>query len=223
MAPTSGTVLPPTTKVRRIDFISFISKLVFTLSILLALGVVGYKWYLNYSIKKMGLELEAARQEIAGGVVGELVDLNNRITSTETLVKDHQVLSPLFTFFQSSTPKSVRFTELNYSMGETGPQIDARGQATSYSALALESNAISKNTDIKDAVFSDIRLDEKGNVTFAFKAIVTPNFLSYQKAITRQPAPAQTQIVPTVATSTATTTGKTATTTPKTSTSTSPR
>ena len=215
IASSSTGVVQPVTRVRHIDFVSFLSKLIFGLSILLALGVVGYKWYLNYSIEKMGVELEAAKQEISTGVVGELVNLNNRITSADTLIKNHRALSPLFTFLEASTPKAVRFTEFSYSKGEDGPEILLKGQATSYSALAFEADTINENKDLKNPIFSDIRLDDKGNVTFSLKVQVAPDLVSYQKAINRTPVTTAPVVTPTATT--------TATTTPRTSTSTTPR
>jgi len=185
---------------RPVDLLSLLAKIVFGLSILAALGVVGYKFYLNYSIKKMSAALEAARTAISPEVVQELLDINDRLSSAKELVESHRVLSPVFAFLESSTPKAVRFSQFNFVNSAEGPQILLRGEALSYAALALEADIIYKAKSFRNPVFSDIRLDERGNVAFSLKADLDKNLLSY-KNIKITPVPAAVQ-----ATSSATTT-----------------
>ena len=213
-------VIPQARPVRRHDILSFLAKGIFALSILLAAGVVGYKWYLGYSIGKMSAELDVARQEVASGVTGELIRLNDRIVSTETLIENHRVLSPIFAFLQTSTPKSVRFSEFNFVEDMNNePKVVLKGAAKSYASLALEASVIYKNQDFKNPVFSDIRLDEKGNVTFSLEAGISPELISYTKTVGRVATPATAPVVPVVPVVVATTTKpaatSTATTTPK--------
>ncbi len=212
---------------RQRDVLSFIAKGIFGLTVLAAAGVIGYKWYLGYSIGQMSAQLEAAREEIAQGQTGELIKLNDRIVSTETLIQSHRVVSPLFTFLESSTPKTVRFSDFTFGEDQEGPFVVLRGAALTYAALALEADVIYKNKNLKNPVFSDLRLDDKGNVTFSLKAGVTPEFISYAKTVGRTslpglpvgPAVVATSTLP-VATSTATTTPRAATSTPRAATST---
>lgn len=215
---TTAHMIPTSAPIRQHDLLGFLARIIFTLAILSAAGAFGYKWYLGYSIRKMGAELEATRQEVSIGVTGELIRLNDRIVSTQSLLGNHRVLSPLFAFLQASTPKSVRFSDFAFSEGTDGIQVILRGQARSYAALALEADVIEKDKDFQNPVFSEIRLDDKGNVTFAVKATVSSELISYDKTVGRVALPVfvppatSTPIV--AATSTATSTPK-ATTTPR--------
>lgn len=184
-------VMPPTTRVVHRDLVSFLAKLIFVISLLLAVGVVGYKFYLNYSIQSMGVELDSMRQSIESGAVGELVNLNNRIVAAQSLIKNHTVVTPLFRFLEGSTPQTVRFSDFTYMMGEKGPQIVVKGAARSYGALAFESSLLNKNSDFKNVVFSDIHLDEKGNVIFTMSANVVATFISYEEYL-KSKTPAKT-------------------------------
>lgn len=213
---------------RQHDILAFIAKGIFALTILATVGVIGYKWYLGYSIGRMSAELEAARAEIAQGETGEFIRLNDRIVSTEALLQSHRVLSPFFTFLQQTTPKTVRFSEFRFTEDKEGPQVVLKGAAATYAALALEADVIYKNKDFKNPTFSDLRLDDKGNVTFSLKAGVSPEFISYAKTVSRlnaPPVPTSTStstatstsatlpaglVLPNLATSTATTTPKAA-------------
>ena len=212
--------MPPVGVVRQRDLLSFLAKLVFGVSVILALGAVGYKVYLDYSIKEMGAELERTRAELATGEVDEIIRLNDRIVSAEELIENHRMLTPLFAFLEVSTPKSVRFGEFTFIAGTNGPELVIRGDTRSYAALALEAYMISKNKDFHDPVFSDIRLDERGNVTFSLKTGLSPELLSYEREMKKVGVPPSapagqlaTSTPVSRATSTATTTASRATST----------
>ena len=187
----SGMSVAPGFKGRQKDLLSFLAKLVFGLSVLLALGVTLYKVYLNYSIKELGSELETMRAEFSEEAVGELVRLNDRMASTEVLLNNHRVLSPVLTLLEQSTPRTVRFVEFGYLTSAEGPQLTLRGEAQGYGALSLLADIIYKNPNLKKPIFSDIRLDDRGNVAFSFTAFVSPDLISYKRATAGVKPPVQ--------------------------------
>lgn len=190
------------------DIFSFLATLIFTISLVLAGGVFLYKFYLNYRIAQMGTELEAARAALAPETVTELIRLNGRIISTAELLKKHQVISPVFDFLETSTPRSVRYTDFDYSTDENGVELNLRGEARSYAALAFLSQVFNKSTNFKNTVFSDLRLDQTGNVIFSLTTNVEENLLSYERLVEKSAiAPPRTSIpvstsTPSAATST---------------------
>lgn len=213
------------------DIVSLVAGGIFVISLLLALGVFGYSYFLDYRIAQMGTQLTEARAALKPETVQELVDLNSRLVSTESLLKKHRIISPIFKFLESATPKTVRYIDFDFNVTNKGLELAMRGAASSYTSLAAAADTMNKNPFLKDIVFSDLSLDEKGRVMFSLKAMVDPQLLSYtryvetvtssQGAIQNQPAVVATSTPATVATTTpksATTTPKTATTTPKTTT-----
>lgn len=215
---TSGTIA----KAQRSEksFFGFLSLLVFILAVVASAGIFGYNRFLDYRISQMGGDLEAARASIDPQSIQELARLDARINSTKALLSQHTVLTPLLDLLEASTVRTVRFTELNYTSSKDGLALNMKGQARGYSAVALQSDVFNRNKSFKNPSFSDLSLDESGNVTFSFKATIDPSLLSYQKEIEKRIVPT---ILPSVSTSTATTTrSSTATTTrPVTATSTS--
>ena len=188
------------------DILSFLAMLIFAGSFILAAGAFLYKIFLNYRIEQMSAELENARGALASDAVTELIRLNNRIVSTDELINRHRVLSPLLEFLESSTLKTVRFTGFNFFESEKGLELSLKGEARGYAALALQADLINKSAYFRNPVFSDISLDEKGNVVFSLKTIVDPELLSYQRSIQGvQNIPTELQLSP-AATSTATST-----------------
>ncbi|MFZ2484500.1 MAG: hypothetical protein WAX80_02315 [Minisyncoccia bacterium] len=183
-SPNTGIPLGP----RRVEksFFSFISLVIFSISVLLAIGVFGYKFYLNYRIDKMGTDLENARASLQPEVISELTRLDNRIISANELLSTHRALIPLFEFLEVSTPRTVRFTEFRYSVSNQGLELIMRGEARGYAALALQADILNKSQYFKNPIFSDLTLNDRGDVRFSFKAIVDPYLVSYRGRVTAQ-------------------------------------
>ena len=179
---------------------------VFIMSVLSASGVFGYKFYLKYSIDKMGADLEDARMTLQPEVIRELTRLDNRLLSSQKLLARHQILSPLFEFFEVSTPKTVRFKDFSYTKTPQGLELKIIGEARGYAALALQADIFDKSQYFKTPIFSDLSLNEKGDVNFSFKAILDPTLVSYERKVERLGA---SPIVPTESTSTSTATSTT--------------
>lgn len=165
------------------DFLTVIASFVFALSIIAALGSVGYKYFLKYRISQMGQELVDARAALQTETVDELIDASDRIVSTRELLKNHKVLSPLFDFLEQATPKTVRYTEFNYANTNKGLELRLKGEAKSYGALAAASDIFNRSQNFSNPVFSDLTLDSKGNVTFSVTATVNPTFVSYESFV----------------------------------------
>jgi len=179
---------------------------VFIMSVLSALGMFGYKFYLKYSIDQMGANLEDARLTLQPEVIRELTRLDNRILSSQKLLARHQILSPLFEFFEVSTPKTVRFKDFSYTKTPQGLELKIIGEARGYAALALQADVFDKSQYFKNPIFSDLSLNEKGDVNFSFKAMLDPTLVSYERKVERLGA---SPIVPTEPTSTSTATSTT--------------
>lgn len=216
--PIASSTSSVTTRVKRPrTILGLISTIVFFLSVLAAIGVFGYKFYLEYSVKNMALELEAAKASIEEETVKEIMRLNNRILATEDLIDSHSVLSPLFSYLEASTLKNVRFTEFVYSANDGPMVLSMKGEARGYAALAQQAEIFKKNKDFKNPVFSDLTLDDEGNVVFTFTTEINPNYLSYGREVERLNSSLP-RVVPSASSSPATSTP--ATTTPRTSTTT---
>ncbi|PIP56015.1 MAG: hypothetical protein CO183_01555 [Candidatus Zambryskibacteria bacterium CG_4_9_14_3_um_filter_42_9] len=165
------------------SFFGYIALLIFSLSVIFAVGVFGYKYYLKYSIQRMGGNLENARATLQSDVIRELTRLDNRIISSKELIARHQIVSPLFEFLEIYTPQTVRFSDFNYSIADQGIQLSMKGEARGYAALAFQADIFDNSQYFENPVFSDLTLNEKGDVTFSFKAILDPDLVSYQRKV----------------------------------------
>ena len=166
-------------KIKKKGLLAFLALIIFSTSVLLAVGMFGYKFYLKYRIETMGVDLERARATLEPETIRELTRLNDRMISTQELISKHHILTPLFEFLEKSVPIRVRFSNFRYSVTEKGLELSMRGEARGYAALALQADIFSKSQYFKDSIFSDLNLNERGDVDFSFKAIVDPNLVSY--------------------------------------------
>lgn len=186
---------------------------VFTFAILLSIGVFGYEFYLKANISKMTGNLATAKQSLEPEIIQKIANLDGRIISTKDLLENHIVLSPLFDYLENSTLKTVRFTQFEYQTTDKGLELNMRGQARGYSAVALQSEIFNKSPYFRNPIFADLDLDNVGNVTFSFRTNLDPSIVSYKKdvanmVITEEPP---LQVVPAASEPTATTSAATST------------
>lgn len=168
---------------------SLLAITIFVTSVLLALGVFSYKFYLERRIDQMGADLENARVTLEPETINELTRLHNRIISTQKLISEHHTLSSLIEFLEISTPKTVRFNSFQYTVTKQGIELLMKGEARGYAALAFQADVFNQSQYFKNPIFSDLNLNAKGDVSFSFKTIVDPTLVSYQRAIEGESTP----------------------------------
>lgn len=178
MAPVSAATLQRNSK--RSGFFGIIAFLIFTAAVLGSIGTYGYEKFLISRIAKMGQELEAARQSLEADALREVMRLNTRIESTQKIVDSHTAMSALFDFLEVNTVKTVRFNNFSYQHNGGSIKMNLKGEARGYTALALQSELFNKSKYIKNPNFTDLQLDQKGNVTFSFTADLDNAIISYK-------------------------------------------
>ena len=85
--------------------------------------------------------------------------------------------------------ESVRFTKFSYDLGtEDKPSISIKmsGVAIGYRSIALQSDLFAKNQNLIDPVFSNLVLDNSGNVIFDLDFSVDPAFVNYKQTLMTQ-------------------------------------
>lgn len=154
--------------------------IIFIFAVIASISVFAYKKYLENSISKMQVELTNAREALQPNLIKELSRANARFLSAQSLLDSHVTLSRFFDLLQTLTLQSVRFNKFAYTMNDEGKvSVTLSGEARSYSALAVQSKVFSENPNFVDTIFSNLDLNESGNVVFSFKTQVNPRLISY--------------------------------------------
>ncbi len=178
------------------NIFSIIGVVIFITSLVAAGGAYGYKVYAEKKVLSQAQSLESARAEFEPKLISDLQQVERRLKASYDILSNHISVSPIFSALQEATIKTVRYTKFSYSLNpEAGAEkviVKLSGQATNYTSIALQSDLLAKNKYIKNIVFSNLSLDEKGNVLFDLTFSVDPSFVSYRTNVQRASLPVST-------------------------------
>ncbi len=160
-------------------FLSF-GMIVFFLMIALSGGVYLYRAVIRNKIAEEGIALQKAEKAFELPLIADIKRLDNRIAAATIILGNHTVVSPVFDMLETLTLKTVRFTGFDYT-NVNGPKISLDGEAKSYTSVALLADSFAENEKIKNPVFSNLNLNEKGDVNFSFTSPLDPSMASFKK------------------------------------------
>jgi hypothetical protein len=165
------------------NVLSLVSTMIITLTILAAAGVFGYSYLLDRRIVSAQQILEEKERNFDYNAVNEIVRVDNKLKAATTLLDRHTAVSGVFGFLEESTLKNLRFTSFDFAyLSPTRISINMKGQARSFGAVARQAELFASSTQkeyFKDPIFSDLNLDERGNIIFSFLTSVDPTLIDY--------------------------------------------
>ena len=147
-------------------------------------GLYFYRGVLMTKMTTMENNLNLAKNRFEPSKIVQLQTLNKRLKEATEILSKHITIYPIFQALQNLTMKTVRFTRFNYSLeADRNAKIDVKmsGLATGYRSVALQSDLFAKNKFLIDPVFSNLSLDNNGNVIFDLEFSVDPSFIDYQQ------------------------------------------
>lgn len=158
--------------------------IIFLASVALAAGVFLYREYLEQSIASKSEQLERAREAFEPALIQELTRLDSRLSTANALLRSHISVTAIFDLLEENTLEGVRFTDFRYSVG-SGDSItlSMNGQATSYGAVALQSDAFGRTRFLRDPIFSDVNLDQEGLVSFKFNTFIDSSLINFERTL----------------------------------------
>lgn len=186
--PTSFVPKQPVATTRRqksgTNVLMIIAGVIAGLSVLLALAVFGYELYLKSAREAKAAELAEAQRAVNLDVVESFIRLRDRLSTVESILDQHIMLSSFFDSLEERTLQSVRFNTLSIAVDEDrAAEIQMDGVARSFNALAAQSASIATEKRIKRAIFSDISVNDNGTVGFSLTATLDPRLITLGDAI----------------------------------------
>jgi hypothetical protein len=155
--------------------------LVFLVVILASIGVFLYEQYLTRTIDSKNTELSNKVKNFDVASVDHFVKLDARFQTATTILNSHLAVSTLLGLLSNNTIQSVQFTDLKYSYEDGGKlSLALSGRAPSFASVALQSDEFSSQSYLQNQVFSNLGLDQEGQVLFKFAASVDPSALQYK-------------------------------------------
>ena len=192
-------------RVQSVGFFMVISIFILFAILLASGGLFLYKGSLAKVIADKTNQLILAKNGFEPAKITELQVLDKRLRASSEILSHHIAITPVFEALSTITMKTVRFTEFSYTFGsdspiasgsENSPQngrviIKMSGLAVGYRSVALQSDLFSTKDEGKnfiDPVFSNLTLDDRGNVLFDLEFSVEPSFVDYKQMLARESA-----------------------------------
>lgn len=153
---------------------------IFIGSIVAAAGVFGYQQYQTTGIASAAESLKQKRAEFDPAVIESLLRIDSRLKNAQLLLQKHVASSGIFNFFSQQTLQDVQFSSFDYVLLDDGSaNISLVGQGNSFATVALQSDQFGASKQLKNVVFSDIKVDVGGKITFTVKANVLASIIGY--------------------------------------------
>ena len=171
---------------RPVSFLTIISVFIFFTVALASGGLYFYKGIAAKNIVKMENDLNLAKNRFEHSKITQLQVLDKRLRASSLILSKHIAVSPIFEALQLITLKTIRYTKFSYDFGtdkDTRVMVKMSGQAIGYRSIALQSDLFAKNKYLVDPVFSNLSLDDKGNVLFDLEFSVDPTFIDYKQML----------------------------------------
>lgn len=169
-----------------IGFFAIISFFVFFTVLLASGGLYFYKISLEKKLVAMDQALVLAKNRFEPAKITQLQLLDERLDASSELLSKHVSVSPIFKALQAITMKTIRYTKFSYDLNtekDTKVSVKMSGVAVGYRSVALQSDLFTANKYFIDPAFSNLSLDDKGNVIFDLEFLVDPKFVDYRESI----------------------------------------
>lgn len=169
---------------RPVGLLSTLVTIIFFITIIIGGGVYFWKQYETAEIQKLAESVKKIEKDFEPQLISELQTLDKQLRNGDLVLKNHTVISPLLDMLEASTIQPIRFTKFDFIIDETkGPLVKMSGESTEgYPAIAQQSNIFATNNALKDTIFSNFFLNQKGRVSFDLSFGVRPDFIDFEKA-----------------------------------------
>lgn len=137
----------------------------------------------------MNTQLGLAQNRFEPSKITELQVLDKRLRASTEILGNHIAITPIFSALDNITMKTVRFTKFSYDLGtDKNAKVDIQmsGIAVGYRSVALESDLFAENKNFINPIFSNLTLDNSGNVLFDLDFSVDPSFVNYKQMLLTQ-------------------------------------
>jgi hypothetical protein len=171
---------------RPVGILLVISLLILFLVFLATGGLYFYKGVVTKQIIKKDESLALAKNDFEISKIAELQVLDKRLRAATEILSNHISVTPIFDVLEQITMKTVRFTKFNYDFGidkQATINIKMSGLAIGYRSVALQADLFAKNKNFINPIFSNLTLDNTGNVLFDLEFSVDPDFVNYKQTL----------------------------------------
>ena len=164
-----------------------ISVLILFTSLLATGGLFFYKNIETANITQKQNDINLAKSRFEPSKITELQVLDRRLRASSEILSNHIAITPIFQSLAALTMRNVQYLKFGYTLGDDGKiVVKMSGIAVGYRSIALQSDLYLQNKSIIDPAFSNLTLDDSGNVLFDLIFSVDPSFVNYKQSLLTQ-------------------------------------
>ena len=123
--------------------------------------------------------LTRAKESFDPGLLSVFENLDRRLNAAEDLLEEHTTLTPLFVLLDELTLKSIRYNYFSYVNNGQAAAVKMSGEALDFPSIALQALEYNKNGRLINPIFSNLGVEQGGNVTFDVSFNVDTALVSY--------------------------------------------
>jgi len=168
--------------------VNLFSFIIFIASLLSVGGAYLYRESVKTNIEEYKKSLAIAKNQFEPSLITELQILDKRLNAATAILDQHVAVSPIFELLQDSTLPTVRYSDFTYDIDSKTNlvNVEMKGEAKGYNFIALQADLFNENKFIKNPIFSDLVLDQNGNVDFNLTFSVDKSLVSYESFLDRE-------------------------------------
>lgn len=148
----------------------------FLISLLILAGFYFYERGTKTNIKKLAQEIEKQKEEFDPALINELISVSKNIEAAKTVVREHQVVSPIFALLQESTLPRMYFQKFS----ENKNLIALEGEAQNYLEIIKQVLVLKTNPLVQEVKFSKLARGSKDKISFALEIALKPEISSFK-------------------------------------------
>ncbi len=147
-------------------------------------GLYFYEDILLRDIQKKTAEIDEIQREISSSPeIGQAKVFNTRADLARALLSKHIIVSPIFDFLSKNTLGSIFYGDFSFRDEKGVLTLTLGGESPSYASLAYQADVFRASNDLVSFSVENIELTKSGSVSFDFKMVFNPKFLSYEKSV----------------------------------------
>jgi hypothetical protein len=148
-----------------------------------AAGMFGFKYLIQTNIEAKRAELVEKEKTFDYTSMNDVVRIDKKLKAAEGLINNHIAVSNLFSLLEENTLRNLRFTSFDFNyIAKDKIAVTMKGEARNFGVVAKQTEAFSKMAGVKgfsDSIFSELNVNENGNVVFSFLTNINPTIVSY--------------------------------------------
>ncbi|MEN9337966.1 MAG: hypothetical protein RIQ41_280 [Candidatus Parcubacteria bacterium] len=156
------------------SIIELILIVIFGITALLALSLIGYKYFLSSQIESKKASLASFESQLATFPLEEMRKLSNRIKIVNQLVKEHPSANVAFRIVEDSIEHHVTYKRFDLRYGDSmkSYQLQLDGVAPDYKGVAQQVDTLKRKpytTYIQNVLVDGLQPDTTGKITFGLR------------------------------------------------------